>query len=293
MNGTWIKIQTSLLRSPKIVRMMSALDADKFRTLGGTVSAWCLADEHANSDGVLEMSTDELDALIGFPGLAAAMISVGWLLELPGSKIQFPDYEAHNGPTAKRRAQETSRKGRARKRTNVRIECGQMSASDADKVRNREEKRREDKIVVQGGTSTEERTGGAELEPPPFSQDVRNGSGNENDGDGDAGPADPSRAILCAEDAEPEGAVVAPPCTLSGAEEVCAMMGAGSACAALWFDESDSRGWRDKSGQPIRNWQASARAYARRWVENERSGFGRSQQDSKQSHSEIDESIGW
>ena len=138
MAGDWIKMRKSLPTDGRIVRMMSALNADRLRTLGGLMSAWCLLDEHT-SDGKLQGYTPAaFDEIIGFPGLAHAMEAVGWL-EVGDGFLQAPDFERHNGTTAKRRAQESVRK---------------MSARNADKcpqvkqTKSAPEKRREEKNII-------------------------------------------------------------------------------------------------------------------------------------------------
>ena len=129
MAGDWIKMRKTLLADPRIVRIMSALKADRFRTIGGLFSAWCLADDQTE-DGELDGYTPELlDELVGFPGLARAMEAAGWL-EVRQNSIVFPRFTEHNGKSAKRRAQDGVRK---------------LSAREADKKRTREEKRREEK----------------------------------------------------------------------------------------------------------------------------------------------------
>ncbi|EBB2277677.1 Pyocin large subunit [Salmonella enterica] len=133
MAGDWIKMRADLHTHPKVVRMASALKADRLRIVGGLHSAWCLFDVHS-VDGFLDgYSAETLDDLIGFPGFARAMMAVGWLEE-EGESLVMPRFEAHNGQSAKRRAQDADRKRNARK----------ASASEADKKRTREEKRRED-----------------------------------------------------------------------------------------------------------------------------------------------------
>jgi hypothetical protein len=133
MAGDWIKMRTDLLTSPKVVRMSSALNADRFRIAGGLLSVWSLFDAHSE-DGIL-IGYDEkmLDELAAWSGFSCAMISVGWLLD-NGESLELPRFEDHNGASAKRRAQDSDRKREGRK----------MSALEADKNRTREEKRRED-----------------------------------------------------------------------------------------------------------------------------------------------------
>lgn len=133
MAGDWIKMRADLHTHPKVVRMSSALKADRLRIVGGLHSAWCLFDVHS-IDGFLDgYNAETLDDLIGFPGFSRAMMAVGWLEE-EGESLVMPRFEAHNGQSAKRRAQDADRKRNVRK----------ASASEADKKRTREEKRRED-----------------------------------------------------------------------------------------------------------------------------------------------------
>ena len=136
MAGDWIKMRSDLFTHPKVVRISSALKADRLRTVGGLMAVWCLFDAHS-VDGKLDGYTlDALDDLIGWPGFSASMASIGWL-EDHGDSLSTPRFDEHNGQSAKRRATETERKRVARA-------VGDSSADDADKKRSREEKRREE-----------------------------------------------------------------------------------------------------------------------------------------------------
>lgn len=136
MSG-WIKMRSNLHTDPRVVRISSALNADRLKTIGGLHAVWCLFDAHSE-DGRLSGYTKEvLDSLVGWPGLADAMEAVGWLEVVDGESLALPDFDKHNGHSAKRRAQEADRKRAAR-------ESAKASASTADKKRTREEKRRED-----------------------------------------------------------------------------------------------------------------------------------------------------
>ncbi len=133
MAGDWIKMRADLHTHPKVVRMMSALKADKLRVIGGLHAVWCLFDAHTD-DGQLDgYSPEVMDEYLGWNGFSAAMIAIGWLIN-NGESLSMPEFDEHNGQCAKRRAQETQRKREARK----------MSAPNTDKKRTREEKRRED-----------------------------------------------------------------------------------------------------------------------------------------------------
>ena len=127
MAGDWIKMQKSLPRDPRVIRIASALNADRLRTVGGLFSAWCLFDEQTEN-GKLEAYTPALlDELVGCPGLARAIESVGWL-EIGDGFLAVPRFDEHNGQSAKRRAQDANRKQSAREADKCpqpkRTECG-------------------------------------------------------------------------------------------------------------------------------------------------------------------------
>ncbi|SEO63851.1 hypothetical protein SAMN02800692_1540 [Luteibacter sp. UNC138MFCol5.1] len=141
MAGDWIKMRSDLFTHPKVVRMASALKADRLRVVGGLMSVWCLFDAHS-ADGKIEgYDFGTVDELLNWPGFAASMSAVNWLAQ-DGESLVLPDFDKHNGQSAKRRAQDADRKREVRK----------TSASNADAKRTREEKRREEK--EQGATAS-------------------------------------------------------------------------------------------------------------------------------------------
>jgi len=141
MAGDWIKMRVDLQTHPKVFRMVSALRADRLRVIGGLHVAWSIFDTHS-ADGVLHgYTTHAMDAVIGWPGFTQAMVDVEWAdIDEHGSLV-MPRFDEHNGASAKRRANDSERKRESRKANSVR----NPSASDADKMRTREEKRREEK----------------------------------------------------------------------------------------------------------------------------------------------------
>jgi hypothetical protein len=133
MAGDWIKMRMNLRTHPKVVRIASALKADKFRIVGGLHAVWSLADEHTEDGSLPGYTLAALDDSIGWPGFSAAMKNVEWLIEEP-QRLVLPRFDEHNGASAKRRAQDAERKRNDRK----------TSAPDADTKRTREEKKREE-----------------------------------------------------------------------------------------------------------------------------------------------------
>lgn len=141
--GSWIKMSTGLRDHPKVVRIAGMLKADCLRVVGALHAVWSVFDEHSLG-GLLEFYTPAiLDEKIGWRGFSKAMQAVGWLVDSE-SGLQVPEYEEHNGPTAKRRATETKRKavdraddGRTKEERIAdwkRTKSGQPSAADADKA---------------------------------------------------------------------------------------------------------------------------------------------------------------
>ena len=150
MAGDWIKMRVDLQTHPKVFRMVSALRADRLRVIGGLHVAWSIFDTHS-ADGVLHgYTTEAMDAVIGWPGFTQAMVDVEWAdIDEHGSLV-MPRFDEHNGASAKRRANDSERKRESRKANSVR----NVSANDADKMRTREEKRREEKVLYQKPSSS-------------------------------------------------------------------------------------------------------------------------------------------
>lgn len=106
---SWIKIRTDLRNHPKVVRMASALKADRLRVLGGLQVVWGTFDTHS-ADGLLEGYTlAAIDEDLGWKGFGAAMHAVRWLEEVEDGLI-VPEFDTHNGASAKKRAQDTKLK---------------------------------------------------------------------------------------------------------------------------------------------------------------------------------------
>lgn len=140
MANDWIKMRIDLQSHPKIVRILSATESDKFRVIGGLHAVWSIFDTHSE-DGVLKgYSTKALDHVIGWDGFSKQLVEVGWLHELTESLV-MPGFSEHNGQSAKRRAEDQKRKRESRKDTQS---VRNLSANDEDENGTREEKRREE-----------------------------------------------------------------------------------------------------------------------------------------------------
>lgn len=148
MAADWIKMRTDLLSHPKVVRILSATNADKFRAIGGLHVVWSVFDTHT-TDGILRGYTPDLmDHIIGWPGFSAAMIDVGWLHYDGQKTLSMPEFIEHNGKSAKRRAEDQKRKRDARRDPE---DVRKASAKDADKKRTRDRDRDRDREDIGEG----------------------------------------------------------------------------------------------------------------------------------------------
>lgn len=142
MSG-WIKMGVGLRDHPKVIRMASIMKSDRLRVVGALHAVWAVFDEHS-PDGLLEFYTPQvMDETIGWKGFSVAMQSIGWLV-VSEDGLQAPDYEEHNGPSAKRRALDTKRKQSERHADEAPTDVQELSASEADKTTNRIEEIREE-----------------------------------------------------------------------------------------------------------------------------------------------------
>lgn len=105
---SWIKMRVELLDDPAVLRMAEALGLDEYAVVGRLHKLWSWADAHTidgETDGV---QAKWVDRYVGKTGFADAMSEVGWLL-IVDDGIVFPEFEKHNGASAKRRAENTVR----------------------------------------------------------------------------------------------------------------------------------------------------------------------------------------
>lgn len=201
MAGDWIKMRSDLRTHPKVVRVSSALKADRLRVIGALFVAWSVFDAHS-IDGTLEgYDADVLDETVGFPGFSRALIAVGWLEAHGDGDMQTlvaPRFSEHNGQSAKKRGMDSERKRATRSASSS---VREMSASQADKKRTREEKRREEKednthAVVDPPAGVRAREAGAEPENPNATPAGDACRAMRQAGLADANPSNPKLLVL-------------------------------------------------------------------------------------------------
>jgi hypothetical protein len=103
MAGDWIKIEHALPDKPEVWRISTLLDMTPEQVVGHLLRVWSWFDiqsRDGNADSVTDAS---LDAIARHDGFAQAMRTAGWLTSENGA-LHIPNFERHNGKTAKQRA---------------------------------------------------------------------------------------------------------------------------------------------------------------------------------------------
>jgi hypothetical protein len=154
MAGEWIKMRKDLDDDPAVIAIAQAVGLDEFAVVGRLWKFWAWADTHT-TDGNASCVTGVtavawLERYIGCAGIAQAMNAVGWLL-IDDEGIHVPNFDVHNGESAKQRAL-TSRRVAKNRGCNAKRNATSVTSvthdalSDALPEKRREEKRREEDL---------------------------------------------------------------------------------------------------------------------------------------------------
>jgi hypothetical protein len=148
MAGDWIKMRADLAEDPAVISIGAQLGMDEFSVVGRLQCLWAWADGQSRDGHASGVTQQWVDRKVQRDGFAQAMCNVGWLV-VDNSGVTFPNFDNHNGDTAKTRALGTKRKQKERAapvgHAHVAGSVPDMSRSERDKSETREEKRREEK----------------------------------------------------------------------------------------------------------------------------------------------------
>lgn len=112
MAGDWIKMRVDLPLDPSVICIADSLGLDSDSVIGKLFRVWAWADAHA-SDGVAKVGPAWVDRYTSCTGFASAMELAGWLVvRLDG--ITFPNFDRHNGKSAKIRLENQRRQRQQR-----------------------------------------------------------------------------------------------------------------------------------------------------------------------------------
>jgi hypothetical protein len=180
MAGDWIKMRTDLSEDPAVIAVAARLNIDEFSVVGRLHRIWSWADSQLRDGYAYGITLKWIDRYVHLDGFSNALLDVGWLgkienetlpesgnigllegnanlldreeIEKGFEKIEkgvfFPNFDRHNGETAKTRAVKTKNKQNSRA-TNGQFALLEGDLLDGDKTGTREEKRREEKYNPQ------------------------------------------------------------------------------------------------------------------------------------------------
>lgn len=138
MAGDWIKWVKGLTKRREVAAAAHKLGVSRRELASACMELWEWADENTTDGHVRGMTAAQLDELVQLNGFVTALSEpeIGWI-RVTERGISFPNFDRHNGETAKRRALANNRQRRAR--------VTKMSRKHGDESATREEKNREEK----------------------------------------------------------------------------------------------------------------------------------------------------
>lgn len=241
MAGDWIKVEKALMDKPEVRRLARVLNLSRYDISGRLFAVWAWADTHSFSGSDMWITEDDIDDIADLSGFADALRQVGWLKGRAAS-LEFPNFDRHNGQTAKRRAMESDKKRRQRdscveSKPNA---SGQMSPRNRDAMG---DQRREEKNI---GINK------VESHSTVVSSPVPSGSGSPSSSHLPKS-VDEIKAVLQSE---------VDRCLLQLLPDDL------HDCAYQYFNSMEGCGWLDTHGRIITKWQSHAKTYAAKWAKN-------------------------
>lgn len=145
MAGDWIKMEVCTTEKSEVLAITARMgwdDADL--TVGKLFRVWRWFDQQTVNGNAVGVTSALLDRIIGVTGFCDAMESVGWLT-IGGSGLSLPNFDHHNGASAKSRAQTAKRVANHKKNGKGNAKGNGVSVTESARgALPREEKRRED-----------------------------------------------------------------------------------------------------------------------------------------------------
>ncbi len=142
MAGDWIKLQKDTPDKPEVLAIASRLDLDPDAVVGKLVRIWSWFDTHTVNGNAASVTFSYIDRLTGVTGFAEQVALVGWLCQ-NGHELSLPNFEFHNGETAKTRALGKNRTEKHRSNASVNGKRNDQSVTKPSPEKRREEKNKE------------------------------------------------------------------------------------------------------------------------------------------------------
>jgi hypothetical protein len=134
MANDWLKVNLDIHEKPEVMEMASMLSMNVLDVVGRLIRVWAWFDKNTENGHAKRVTYVTVDHFVGHTGFAEAMNMVGWL-EQEGAGLSIPNFDRHNGESAKKRALAAERQRKSRSQKDVTL---------SQKSVTREEKRREE-----------------------------------------------------------------------------------------------------------------------------------------------------
>lgn len=164
MAGDWIKFEKATLDKPEIFEMAGMLGIDPDAVIGKLLRVWDWFDDQS-LDGYAPVTlAAQLNRNTGCAQFTEAMLEVGWLA-VENDRLKIPNFERHNGQTAKDRSLSAKRmaKSRGKSCADVTLDTVTFPVTPPQPEKRREEKK--NKIMAKPSLS-EISEYGSTLDPP-------------------------------------------------------------------------------------------------------------------------------
>lgn len=116
MAGDWLKVEICTPDKAEVFAMAEALGIDADAVVGKLFRVWAWFDQHTEKGNAASVTTSLIDRCASMPGFANAMLAVGWMTQ--GHRgLELPNFDRHNGKTAKTRALTAKRVAGHKQRT--------------------------------------------------------------------------------------------------------------------------------------------------------------------------------
>lgn len=139
MAGDWIKLQKDTPDKPEVLAIATRMNLDPDAVVGKLVRIWSWFDTHTIDGNANSVTFSLLDRLAGVTGFAEQMTFVGWL-DQKGHVLTLPNFEYHNGETAKKRALGKNRQDKFRNNDESNAKSNASSVTESLPEKRREEK---------------------------------------------------------------------------------------------------------------------------------------------------------
>lgn len=156
MASDWIKMRSDLSTVEEVVYLSSLLKCDVYAVVGRLHALWAWADRNSLDGSNLRVTFAWIDQYVSQKNFAENLKKVGWLKGKDGA-ISLPNFDKHNGETAKKRAETNLRVARHRETEKKRDGNKNVTQNTLQKALPDKNKRREE-TCISPETNTSKKT---------------------------------------------------------------------------------------------------------------------------------------